>query len=136
MNHIITEPTSTAQWHSLVHEAEDIAHQQLSETLESYLVFTLIRFTRCPELANTILGIEFLESMQCNAAAHAAPERYAMSATSACYSPASFLTWPNAGAYAAAILLIWAAAPTLKSTTPLRQPIRASIGSWPGSLSP
>ncbi len=64
MNHIITEPTSTAQWHSLVHEAEDIAHQQLSETLESYLVFTLIRFTRCPELANAILGIEFLESMQ------------------------------------------------------------------------
>ncbi len=64
MNRIITEPTPTAQWHSLVHEAEDIAHQSLSETLESYLVFTLIRFTSEPELAGAILGIEFLESMQ------------------------------------------------------------------------
>ncbi len=64
MNQIITEPTATAQWHSLVHEAENIAHRPLSETLESYLVFTLIRFTNRPELAASILAIEYLESMQ------------------------------------------------------------------------
>jgi len=58
------EPTSTAQWHTLVSEAEAAAHCQLDETLESYLVFTLMRFCQRPELARSVMALEFLEGLQ------------------------------------------------------------------------
>lgn len=64
MNKIVIEPTATAQWQSLVSEAETAASLQLDETLESYLVFTLMRFTQRPELTDSILALEFLDSIQ------------------------------------------------------------------------
>ena len=64
MNHIVTEPTATAQWKHLVHEAEERAHLTLNETLESYLVFTLMRFTQRPQLVNGIMALEFLNSLR------------------------------------------------------------------------
>ncbi len=64
MNSIVIEPTTTAQWQSLVSEAEDNAKLQLDETLESYLVFTLMRFTQRPELTNSIIALEFLDGIQ------------------------------------------------------------------------
>lgn len=63
MKHIVTEPTATAQWHDLVHEAEQRAHLSLGETLESYLVFTLMRFTLRPQLLHNIMAMEFLNSL-------------------------------------------------------------------------
>jgi len=64
MNNIVIEPTTTAQWQSLVCEAEASANLQLDETLESYLVFTLMRFTQRPELTSSIIALEFLDATQ------------------------------------------------------------------------
>jgi len=64
MNKIVIEPTVTAQWQALVNEAEANAKLQLDETLESYLVFTLMRFTQRPELTSSILALEFLDGIQ------------------------------------------------------------------------
>lgn len=63
MKQIVTGPTTTAQWHDLVHEAELLAHLSLGEALESYLVFTLMRFTQRPQLLHNIMALEFLNSL-------------------------------------------------------------------------
>ena len=60
MAQLILEPTSTAQWHALVSEAEAVAERQLDETLESYLVFLLMRFASRPDLASRALAIDYL----------------------------------------------------------------------------
>ena len=39
MPRLILEPTSRAQWQTLVHEAQSVCNRELDETLESYLVF-------------------------------------------------------------------------------------------------
>lgn len=54
----------TAQWHKLVTDAEYSAGTQLNEELESYLVFLLMRFTSRPDIAASILALEFLEGSQ------------------------------------------------------------------------
>ncbi len=64
MHKLVIEPTPTAQWQALVSEAEVAAHCQLDETLESYLVFTLMRFVNNAELVASLLGMEFLHSVQ------------------------------------------------------------------------
>lgn len=60
MAELILEPTSTAQWHALVNAAEDAAARRLDETLESYLVFLLMRFVARPELSQQAMAIEYL----------------------------------------------------------------------------
>lgn len=60
MARLILEPTSTAQWHALVSEAEAASERRLDETLESYLVFLLMRFAARPDLAGRILAIDYL----------------------------------------------------------------------------
>lgn len=60
MTQLILEPTATAQWHALVSEAEVAAEKTLDETLESYLVFLLMRFVARPDLANRALAIDYL----------------------------------------------------------------------------
>lgn len=60
MTQLILEPTSIAQWHALVSEAEAAAAQSLGETLESYLVFLLMRFVARPDLAGHTLAIDYL----------------------------------------------------------------------------
>lgn len=62
MTGLITHPTSTAQWHTLVSEAECAARCRLIEELESYLVFLLMRFCREPGLASTVFALEYLGS--------------------------------------------------------------------------
>ncbi len=57
---ILTEPTAAAQWQSLVLEAEDKANRPLGETLESYLVFTLMRFTQRPDMLEGVMALAFL----------------------------------------------------------------------------
>ena len=66
MSTLVLEPTSTAQWQALVCEAELAANRQLDETLQSHLVFTLMRFTQRPELANSVMALEFLDAVQQN----------------------------------------------------------------------
>ncbi len=60
MSQLILEPTSTAQWHALVSEAEAAAACELDETLESYLVFLLMRFVTRPDLSGAALAVEYL----------------------------------------------------------------------------
>jgi hypothetical protein len=66
MSQLWLHPTSTAQWHALVNEAQQAAKTQLDETLESYLVFMLMRFMQQTRLAKSIVAIEFLESCLSN----------------------------------------------------------------------
>jgi len=63
MSDLLLHPTSTAQWHALVTEAQKAAHQHLEETLESYLVFLLMRYVTEPALASRILAIEYLNGV-------------------------------------------------------------------------
>jgi hypothetical protein len=60
---LVLHPTSTAQWHSLVCEAEAEVDFTLDEELQSYLVFLLMRFLSKPELASKILAIDYVEGM-------------------------------------------------------------------------
>ena len=59
MQNIVTYPTSMAQWHALINEATVGAHIRLNEDLESYLVFLLMRFTAKPDMAGSVLAIDF-----------------------------------------------------------------------------
>jgi hypothetical protein len=64
MSTLILQATATADWQNLVKEAEDANHHALSEDLESYLVFLLARFTCKPEIANSVLALDFLHSLE------------------------------------------------------------------------
>jgi len=62
MSSIVVEPTATASWHSLVHEAEALCEFHLHQESESYLVFLLMRFAQRPEMGSRILATDYLES--------------------------------------------------------------------------
>jgi hypothetical protein len=62
MTQLVLQSTATAQWHDLVNEAQQTIHCQLNETLESYLVFLLERFSRRPEMLSRILARDYLEA--------------------------------------------------------------------------
>ena len=64
MKTVRLEPTSTAQWQALVHEAVRASNTPLSEMLESYLVFLLMRFSRRPDMAARALCLSYLEAAQ------------------------------------------------------------------------
>jgi hypothetical protein len=64
MNRLILKSTSLAQWYNLVNEAEDFFGKHLETDLESYLVHLLQRFTNKPELAASILALEYLDSLE------------------------------------------------------------------------
>lgn len=63
MTTLLLQPTSTAEWHALVNEAEVNCHLELGEDLESYLVFLLMRFAGKPELTQGIMALEFLDAL-------------------------------------------------------------------------
>ena len=71
MSKLVLHPTSTAQWHALINEAQLAANYHLEEQLESYLVFLLMRFTDQPQLLSRVIATEFLESQH-----HADHERH------------------------------------------------------------
>ena len=61
---LVLQPTELAQWHALVSEAQVASSRQLDESLESYLVFLLMRFSGQPEMARRIMAMEFLEAQR------------------------------------------------------------------------
>lgn len=63
MDKIVATSTSTNQWQNLVEEAGKSCNIILSEELESYLVFLLMRFITSPQMAHKIMGTEFLTSL-------------------------------------------------------------------------
>jgi hypothetical protein len=62
MTQLILEPTSVAQWQALVQEAQAVCDCNLDETLESYLVFLLMRFANRPHCSARIMAEDFLNS--------------------------------------------------------------------------
>jgi len=63
MRQLILHPTSIAQWHSLVCEAETAAQIHLDEELQSYLVFLLMRFLGKPNIVSKILALDYIDSL-------------------------------------------------------------------------
>lgn len=61
---ILTHSSALALWHGIVQEAETSCAISLTEDLESYLVFLLMRHTRQPEAIHQIMALKFLEGMQ------------------------------------------------------------------------
>ncbi|MCA0402891.1 MAG: hypothetical protein LCH30_03745 [Proteobacteria bacterium] len=64
MKPLILHPTDICQWHALVNEAQATTRHILDENTESYLVFLLMRFSQGPQLMESVLALDFLESMQ------------------------------------------------------------------------
>ena len=64
MNKLILHPTETSQWYALINEAEALRNASLSEDLESYLVFLLMRFISNTELASSVLAMDFFHSQR------------------------------------------------------------------------
>lgn len=62
MPRILTEDTQTALWHHLVNEAQQRAGHRLDETLESYLVFVLMRHLKDQGLGQEALALEYLHA--------------------------------------------------------------------------
>lgn len=65
MKQLILDSTPQAQWLSLVHEAQACCDLRLDETLESYLVFLLMRFARKPHCMARVMAEDYLHSFAC-----------------------------------------------------------------------
>jgi len=61
-HNLILEQTEVAQWHSLIKEAEEQCSCHLNEAMESYLVFTLMRFMKDQDLATQTMALEYLRT--------------------------------------------------------------------------
>ena len=61
---LLVEPTAPAQWKQLLALASQQSDCRLHEDVESYLIFTLMRFTREPHLASSALGPALLNCNQ------------------------------------------------------------------------
>lgn len=64
MKKLILHPTETCQWHALVNEAQATTRLVLDESTESYLVFLLMRFSQGSKLIESVIALDFLESMR------------------------------------------------------------------------
>lgn len=62
MEKLVLHPTDMSQWHALVSEAQVLCALNLTEEIESYLVFLLMRYCQHANLIESILALEFLES--------------------------------------------------------------------------
>jgi hypothetical protein len=58
----ILDTSEVSQWHKLVKEAESDYGQQLDEAMQSYLVFTLMRFAKDQQLNSNALALDYLKS--------------------------------------------------------------------------
>ena len=63
-HNLILEQTEVAQWQALIKEAEEQCSCHLDESMESYLVFTLMRFMKDQDLASQAIALEYLRSHQ------------------------------------------------------------------------
>jgi len=57
-------------WHALVRDAEARARRTLDEELESYLVFTLMRFTADNQLGARIMALDYLDGVTTQGGRH------------------------------------------------------------------
>ena len=59
---LILDSSELAQWHTLVQEAEQDYGVHLDEAMQSYLVFTLMRFAKNSQLNSKALALDYLTS--------------------------------------------------------------------------
>ena len=64
MKKLILHPTDISQWYALVNEAQAATRLVLNENTESYLVFMLMRFSQATKLIESVIALDFLESMR------------------------------------------------------------------------
>lgn len=64
MKTLILHPTELSQWHALVNEAQASTSLLLNENTESYLVFLLMRFSQSSKLIDSVIALDFLESIR------------------------------------------------------------------------
>lgn len=69
MPDLAVEPTSVAQWQSLVRTAGEACDTRLDEPVEAYVVFMLMRFSRHTALGREALAVRWLEGMQASGGA-------------------------------------------------------------------
>ncbi|WP_367608021.1 hypothetical protein [Legionella sp. W05-934-2] len=63
MESLILHPTDMSQWHALVNEAQQRSQLMLKENTESYLVLMLMRYAQKPRLIESILAIDYFQSL-------------------------------------------------------------------------
>ena len=63
MSDLLLHPTNMAQWQQIICAAQNKRSISLCEAQESYLVFLLMRFVSKPELASSVVGLDFLNAM-------------------------------------------------------------------------
>jgi len=66
MQSLVLEPTSQSQWQALVQEAQASCDHRLDETLESYLVFLLMRFCNQPHCTSRVIAEDYLNAQACS----------------------------------------------------------------------
>ena len=64
MKRIISHSTALDQWQRLVVDAEAHTTICLNEELQSYLVFLLMRFVDKPEMAASVLALDFINTLE------------------------------------------------------------------------
>jgi len=64
MQTLVLNPSSLSQWRALIVDAGQASSIKLSEDLESYLVFLLMRFIKNPEIVDTIMALDYLQNIQ------------------------------------------------------------------------
>jgi len=69
MDKLIVHSSVTSAWHSLVTQVCQVRSITLSEDIESYLVYLLIRFSKSPDLLKKIIALEFLSTHSLHGAA-------------------------------------------------------------------
>lgn len=63
MSTFMVDQTVMFQWYTLINEARKASLINLTEEVESYLVFLLMRFANKPEIAKSVLSTEYLEGL-------------------------------------------------------------------------
>ncbi|MFC3909762.1 hypothetical protein ACFORL_11840 [Legionella dresdenensis] len=63
MKKLILHPTDISQWYALVNDAQVATRLVLNENTESYLVFLLMRFAQGARLIESVVALDFLNSM-------------------------------------------------------------------------
>ena len=66
MQPLVLEPTPQSQWQALVQEAQASCDRRLDETLESYLVFLLMRFCNQPHCTSRVIAEDYLNAQACS----------------------------------------------------------------------
>jgi len=64
MQNLLLRKTTTETWQALIQESAIKANVLLTEELESYLVFLLMRFNSDPEITMSVLASEYLDAQK------------------------------------------------------------------------